>query len=164
MAQGAWRLAACAAIGLVGSTAAVAETPAASSIAGAWKFRTAPLPSNACTISGDITLMKTATPNVWSCEFVSREDCGSGPAASFQRVAQTCQAIAIGKAVEITSRVKALLDAGPAERRDYLMTPGSYLADNFSVTLQPSGAEMTGRFHSQQAAGVRFWRERDLTS
>ena len=164
MARGAWRFAACAAIGLIGSLAAVAETPAASSIAGSWKFRTAPLPSNACIISGDITIAKTATPNVWSCEFISREDCGAGAAASFQKVAQSCQAITVGKAVEITSKVKAVLDAGPAERRADLMTPGRYQADDFSVTLQPSGAEMTGRFHSLQAAGVRFWRVRDLTS
>jgi hypothetical protein len=164
MAQRGWLFAACAAAGLVGSLTAIAETPAEPNISGSWKFKTAPLPSNACIISGDITISSTPTPNVWSCEFISREDCGAGDAASFQKVAQSCQAVTVGKAVEITSKVKAMLDAGPPERREDLMTPNRYRADDFSVTLQPSGVEMTGRFHSLQAASVRFWRVRDLTS
>jgi hypothetical protein len=163
MAQGAWRSAACVSLALATACAAYAETPAAPSIGGSWKFRTANLPSNGCVITGDITITKTATANVWACEFISREDCAGDP-PSFQKVAQTCQAVAIGRSVEITSKVKAMLDAGPPDRRTDLMTPGRYAADNFSVILQPSGEEMTGRFHSLQIAGVRFWRVRDLTS
>lgn len=142
----------------------MAETPGASTVAGAWKFKTDNLPKNGCIITGDMTIAKTSTPNVWSCEFTSREDCGVKPNTRFQRVKQSCRAITIGRTVEITSKVEAIIDAGPPELRADLMAPGRYKADDFSVTLQPSGDEMIGRFHSLQVAGVRFWRIRDLTS
>lgn len=160
----AWRLAGCAAVALAASAIAYAEKPAAPTIGGTWKFKTEPLPSNGCIISGDMTIAKTATPNLWSCEFVSREDCGTKDHPRFQKVAQSCRAVSVGKAVEITSAVKAIVDAGPPEERDAMMTPGRYRADDFSVMLAPSGDEMTGGFHSLQKAGVRFWRIRDLTS
>ncbi|MBI1360674.1 MAG: hypothetical protein GC155_10405 [Alphaproteobacteria bacterium] len=136
----------------------------AEGIAGSWKFQTDRLPSNGCTISGDIVFHETKTAGRFACEFVSREDCTTPEGVeTFQKVKQSCSAELDGETVTITSKVEQVLDAGPAEERNRLMRTDSYLPDDFSVHANDEGG-FEGFFHSIQKAGVRFWRAPDLVS
>jgi hypothetical protein len=142
----------------------LAGAASAEGIAGPWKFRTGALPSNGCFISGGITFKKTATPNAYTCEFVSQEDCiATDGAKTFQKVRQSCTAHVAGKTVSISSKVEQMLDAGPATLRERLMRLDSYSPDNFEVEINAKG-ELIGLFHSLQKSGVRFWRDVDLVS
>ncbi len=136
----------------------------AESIAGNWKFLTDRLPSNDCTISGDIVFHGTGRADTFACEFTSREDCATAKGVkTFQKVKQTCSALVSGGSVIVTSHVEQILDAGPPEERGRLMRPDTYKADDFTLHGNDLGG-FDGWFHSIQKAGVRFWRAPDLVS
>lgn len=142
----------------------LAGAASAETIAGRWKFRTDRLPSNGCIISGDIAFSPTPKAGVFSCAFVSQEDCVTASGQkTFQRVRQSCTASVSGDSVTITSKVETMLDAGPADMRARLMRKESYAPDDFAVALNASG-DLVGQFHSLQKTGARFWRDADLVS
>lgn len=134
------------------------------SIAGSWKFMTDRLPSNGCTISGDIVFRKTDSASTFACEFTSREDCTTANGVrTFQTVKQSCSAEVSDDSVVVASKVERILDAGPASERNRLMRPDTYKADDFTVHADGGGG-FEGLFQSIQKAGVRFWRAADLVS
>jgi hypothetical protein len=135
----------------------------AQDISGRWRFETASLPSKDCRIAGEIQFSKASAAGAWTCEFTSRETCRRTPRDTFQDVRQSCTATLQTGEITIRSKVERILDAGPPELREELLSSTAYRPDNFTVRTI-SAREMRGEFFSINRAGVRFWRVEDLVS
>lgn len=136
------------------------DKPAEIDISGAWKFKTAVLPNKGCIISGSITFKKIAKSGVYSCKFVSREDCDRPGGPTFTQVQQSCTATPDKGEYVITSTIDRILDAGPADFKAQMFANQAYAPDHFKVHALKG--ELVGIFHSSRTADVRFWRDTDL--
>ena len=146
---------------LAGASAAVAQTPSPSpSPEGSWTFETAPV-NETCRLTGDMVIDRNGQGGL-SCRFVALQSCSGSPPIAI-RVAQTCRARQSGARIEIESRILRTLSVSPVGLEEAVRR--YYAPDNFSVSLNPAGTEMTGRFHSLSEAFVRFRRfSADLVS
>jgi hypothetical protein len=130
------------------------ERPAANHTpVGRWKFETGMVNLN-CKLSGEMQVLKAAQTGLYSCQFVAVQSCTGNPPLEF-KVQQTCIATQTGKQVTITSKVQNILSVKPEAM--FPTVKRGYAADNFEVTLNPDGSQMTGMFHSLNQASVRFW-------
>lgn len=147
------------ALGLHFVPPAAAETKAMDWLAGGWRFETGRI-DDACTISGRMTITPTADPARFDCRFESRQLCERTPPIDI-RMSQTCTAAVSGEQIAISSRLAAPLSVKPESFAASIMR--TYAPDNFIVS-PASHDELTGVFHSQRRAFVRFRREVDLLS
>lgn len=146
-------LAGCIALLALSASPAVAQTPA-----GRWAFETAMVNAN-CKLSGEMTVWATRAKDSFGCRFIAVQACEGVPPLRFE-VAQTCTAARTGADVVIESQIDRVVSASPEDFIDAVKA--GYAPDNFSVTLNSSGNEMTGLFRSLSEAAVRFWRLEDL--
>ncbi len=128
--------------------------------AGRWSFETAPVNEN-CVLTGEMSIQPTSTPGQFSCHFVSVQACTTIPPIEIE-VLQTCTATQTGVQVNIESAVENIVRAEPEEFFPQIEL--TYAPDHFFVSLNTTGDEMTGMFHSLSNAFVRFTRLEDLTS
>lgn len=134
---------------------AAADTPA-----GRWAFETDQVNLN-CVLKGEMQIWPTNTENKYTCRFIANQLC-EGDTPLDIKVAQTCTATLSGDQVNIESAIDRTVSVSPKEMRarvDQLYAP-----DHFFVSLNASGDEMIGMFHSVSQAFVRFTRLQDLTS
>lgn len=153
-----WRLASLAILSAVIASPAIAQKPAADPLTGFWKFETKVINGN-CKLSGDMEIMKEKSG--YTCKFVSAQSCtGENPIEI--KVAQSCSVKQASKKVVIQSTITRIVSVKPKELMDVVKE--RYEPDHFNVTLNPTGSEMNGIFHSIGEATVRFWRPEALTS
>jgi hypothetical protein len=137
---------------------ALAPAAHAASPVGAWTFETAPVNQN-CKLSGDMQIWKTRSG--LACRFTAVQACTGDPPIEI-KVAQTCIATQAGQTVTITSKIDRTLSVKPQSLKDDV--DAFYAPDNFAVTLNATGDEMTGLFRSLSEAFVRFSRRDELVS
>lgn len=139
---------------------ALAQTPPTA--AGSWTFATVEL-NDRCTISGEMTLKPAPSKagKTFSCSFKATQSCTNGYIRTIHTV-QSCVATQAGARVVITSKLEKVESVDPA----YLMKgmDKEYTPDNFDVTINTAGDEMTGKFESQGHAPVTFRRKQELVS
>lgn len=138
---------------------ALAQKPAADPLTGFWKFETKPINQN-CKLSGDMEIMKEKSGG-YTCKFVSVQSCTGEPPIEI-KVAQSCSVKQASKKVVMQSTITRIVSVKPKDLSDIVKE--RYAPDHFNVTLNATGSEMTGIFHSIGEATVRFWRPDALTS
>lgn len=98
-------------------------------IGGAWSFHTNSF--DGCVISGDMTIVRAAGANAYTCTFTTKQTCDNVVGGA----TQTCTAKREGAKLTIKSKVKSF-DWSP-----------TYDPDDFELTIV-SGAYMKGAFSS----------------
>lgn len=141
------------------SLAAPPKTPQDPSPAGRWRFQTDRVNSGNCTLSGDMTVWRSAP--IYKCRFTAVQACDGNPPIRIE-VAQTCDASQDGRRITIESKIEKYVKVSPASMETTVRK--GYAPDHFKVTLNNAGSEMTGMFHSLSDAPVVFRRIEDLTS
>lgn len=126
---------------------------------GDWQFATTSF-RDGCMLSGEINLNETKA-NTFSCAFEATWACKGGALRSV-RTQQTCTATQTGAKVIVTAKLEKVVSADPAEAMSWLKT--AYAPDNFDVTINTRGDEMTGLFKSHDIAPVKFRRKGELIS
>jgi hypothetical protein len=148
------------------SPTASAQKPAPEkTIAGVWRFETTPITSGAitssCKLAGDMQILKPAKDKPQTCKFTVVQTC-TGDQPVEIKVEQSCAITRLGDAVGIKSSVDQIVSTKPPDMKDQARF--HYQADDFDLTLNPAGSQMTGLFHSIGEAKVRFWRPSELVS
>lgn len=135
--------------------AAMAESPA-----GRWSFETDTVTDN-CKLKGEMQIWPEAAVDEYSCRFIANQICASTPPLDI-KVEQSCVATMTGSQLNIESTVERTVSVSPEDQRPRV--DALYAPDNFFVSINEAGDEMTGMFHSVSRAFVRFKRQLDLTS
>jgi hypothetical protein len=142
-----------------GLTSAALAQAAAPSPVGTWGFITTEL-SDTCTISGEMTITQTK-PKMFSCTFKAVQSCRARLPRTIN-TDQTCVATQSGAEVSITSKVDKIVSVDPSSMMKGM--DRRYAPDNFVVTINRRGDQMSGQFESMGTAPVKFRRHQDLTS
>jgi len=138
---------------------AITPLAAAQSPTGAWSFKTDEL-SDTCTMSGDMVIKETGK-NQYSCTFKALQSCRLRELKTIH-TDQSCVATQVDKKLTITSKLERVTKVDP-----FWLTAGMekrYAPDNFVVTINPRGDEMSGMFESMGEAPVTFRRRQELVS
>jgi hypothetical protein len=138
---------------------AAAQLKKSPSPEGEWRFATTAF-RGGCTLSGDITLDETAA-NAFSCSFEANWTCTSGVLRSV-KTQQSCTATQAGAKVLVTAKLDRIVSADPPDAMSWLKS--AYAPDNFDVTINNRGDEMSGLFKSYDIAPVKFRRKAELIS
>jgi hypothetical protein len=143
---------------LLGLASAMLSAPAfADDLSGVWSFTTEPTQFN-CVISGEMTIKMVSTRR-FSCTFTAVQACTERLPHAIH-TEQSCSAVQVGRQVSITSRVEKITGVDPVSMTDEV----GYAPDDFTLTLNADGAEMTGKYSSNRSSPARFWRKRQLLS
>lgn len=151
------------AFALLFGLAGLCDGASADDLSGHWKFRTQPA-SGACVLDGDMQIDRAGASSAYSCQFKVRTECAFAT-PQFQVVEESCSISRRGAEVVILSKVGKVTDAGPPAIRSFLMSPGEYLADDFTVRLDAKSGDLIGVVRDPVRRGpVRFWRKKEITS
>ncbi len=138
---------------------AAAQLKKSPSPEGAWQFATDDF-RGGCRLAGDITLTETKA-NAFSCSFEAKWTCDAGPLRSV-RTRQSCSATQAGAKILVTAKLEKIVSADPSDAMTWLKS--AYAPDNFDITINRKGDEMTGLFKSYDIAPVKFRRKSELIS
>lgn len=123
-----------------------------SPIIGAWSFKSAPYRQESCTMSGNMNIQPTSSPNIFKCSFTATEECVG---QDKWVVEQTCQAINREGRLSIESTIVNFLEAKPLT--------DSYQPDHFALNVV-SRELMTGSLISAISAPIEFRRNAENVS
>jgi hypothetical protein len=138
---------------------AAAQLKKSPSAEGDWQFVTNDF-RGGCKLAGEITLTETQA-NAFTCAFEANWTCTTGALHSV-RTKQTCSATQIGAKVFVKAKLEKIVSADPPEAMSWLTS--AYAPDNFDLSINNRGDEMTGLFKSYDVAPVKFKRKRELIS
>jgi len=124
-----------------------------------WSFATSDF-RGGCKLEGNITLSETRA-DTFSCSFDANWTCPANALRSV-RTKQSCSATQAGARILVTSKLDKIVSADPADSITWLKS--AYAPDNFDVTINMRGDEMTGLFKSHDIAPVKFRRKAELIS
>ncbi|SRR5690349_14421439 len=140
--------------------AAEAQLKKAPSPEGEWSFKSSLMPDD-CVLSGDMSVRKATTG--FTCSFTASWACKTGNLPLITNTQQSCTATQTGSDIAITSKLGKVTGTKPAGMETLMVK--SYLADNFSVTINAAGDEMDGRsFDPANHARIKFRRKDQLIS
>jgi len=147
---------------LLAALALPASAQSPPSATGVWNFATAEL-NDSCTISGEMTLKSAPakTAKAFSCSFKAVQSCKGGVIRTIH-TQQSCIATQTGAQVVITSKLEKVESVDPPALMAGM--DKRYAPDNFDVTINTAGDEMTGKFESMGRAPVKFQRKQELVS
>jgi hypothetical protein len=139
---------------------AEAQLKAPPSPGGEWSFVSSNMPDE-CVLSGDMLVRKAASG--FTCSFTASWACKTGNLPRLTKTQQSCTATQNGNDISITSKVGKVISTQPPGMEELMLK--SYLADNFSVTINAAGDEMDGRsFDPANQARIKFRRKDQLIS